>query len=38
MSSMSARNGLSTAFTASDLSRNRLSGMMRMSRTAMIAI
>ena len=38
MSSISARNALSTPFTGSDLSRNRLSGMMRISRTAMAAI
>jgi len=38
MSSMSVRSRLSTVFTASDLTRNRLSGMMRMSRTAMSAI
>ena len=38
MSSTSARNGLSIAFTGSDFSRSRLSGMMRMSRTAMAAM
>jgi hypothetical protein len=35
---MRARSDLSTVFTASDFSRNRLSGIMRMSRIVMVAM
>ena len=38
MSSTSVRSDLSTAVTGSDFSRSRLSGRMRMSRTAMRAM
>ncbi len=38
MSSISACTGLSTAFTGSDFSRSRVSGMMRISRFAMAAM